>query len=111
MAPQEARERLTFNLDVDVCVIGAGVAGLAVAREVALRGATVAVLEGRQIAWNASGRTMGVVLPGYDAPISDVVARVGFSGARELWKLAGEGADDVRRNATELGFSRMDLAE
>jgi glycine/D-amino acid oxidase-like deaminating enzyme len=108
---EEARERLTFNLDVDVCVIGAGMAGLAVAREVALRGATVAVLEGRQIAWNASGRTLGVVLPGYDAPIADVVARVGFSGARELWTLAGEGAEDVRRNATELGVSRLGVVD
>ena len=109
--PHEERERLTFNLDVDICVIGAGVAGLAVAREAALRGATVAVLEARQIAWNASGRTMGVVLPGYDAPISDVVARVGFSGARELWKLASEGADEVRRNVLELGVNRLGLSE
>ena len=30
-----ARERLAFDLDIDVCVIGAGLAGLTVAREVA----------------------------------------------------------------------------
>ena len=39
------RPRLNFDLDVDVCVIGAGLAGLTVAREVALRGWSVAVLE------------------------------------------------------------------
>ena len=39
------RPRLNLDLDVDVCVIGAGVAGLTVAREVAQRGWSVAVLE------------------------------------------------------------------
>src|SRR6185437_13226460 len=39
------RARLNFDLDVDVCVVGAGLAGLTVAREVAERGWSVAVLE------------------------------------------------------------------
>src|SRR5262245_66277624 len=46
------RSRLTIETDVDVCVVGAGLAGLTVAREVARRGWSVAVLEGRRVAWN-----------------------------------------------------------
>lgn len=40
------RELLTFDLDADICVIGAGLAGLSVALEAARLGASVAVLEG-----------------------------------------------------------------
>src|SRR3979411_320608 len=39
------RPRLTFDIDVDVCVIGGGLAGLTAAREVARRGWSVAGLE------------------------------------------------------------------
>ena len=41
------RSRLSFDLDADICVIGAGLAGLTVALEAARLGASVAVLEGR----------------------------------------------------------------
>jgi len=43
------RSRLSFDLDVDICVVGAGLAGLTVALEAARLGASVAVLEGRHI--------------------------------------------------------------
>ena len=63
------RPQLTFDLDVDVCVVGAGLAGLTVAREVARRGWSVAVVEAQRVAWNASGRNCGFVLPGFTAGI------------------------------------------
>ena len=43
----------------------AGLAGLTVAREVARRGWSVAVLEAGRVAWAASGRNTGFVLPGF----------------------------------------------
>ena len=52
------RPRLNVDLDVDVCVIGAGLAGLTAAREIAQRGWSVAVLEAGHVAWAASGRNM-----------------------------------------------------
>ncbi|WP_245312700.1 FAD-dependent oxidoreductase, partial [Bradyrhizobium macuxiense] len=45
-AASSFRARLAFDLDVDICVVGAGLAGLTVAREAARLGASVAVLEG-----------------------------------------------------------------
>lgn len=109
-ATAPARPRLTFDLDVDVCVVGGGLAGLTVAREVARSGASVAVLEGRQVGWNASGHTLGTVMPGFGHPIADLIARVGFEDARELWALAQEGADYIRTAVTDadmpgIGFS------
>ena len=44
------RPPLKLDLDVDVCIVGAGVAGLTVAREIAQRGWSVAVLEGGHVA-------------------------------------------------------------
>src|SRR5476649_2374143 len=98
-APAEtppARARLTFDLDVDICVVGAGLAGLTVAREAARLGASVAVLEGRHVGWNASGNLLGTVMPGYGLPIGELIARIGFENTRELWSLSKEGAEYVR---------------
>jgi glycine/D-amino acid oxidase-like deaminating enzyme len=99
------RARLTFDLDVDICVVGAGLAGLTVAREAARLGASVAVLEGRHVGWNASGHQLGTVMPGYGLPLSDLIARIGFEDARELWALSKQGADYVRAAATLIPFS------
>src|SRR4051812_43402583 len=95
------RSRLTFDLDVDICVVGAGLAGLTVALEAARLGASVAVLEGRHIGWNASGHQLGTVMPGYGVPIADLIARIGLEGTRGLWALSKEGAELVRALATE----------
>ena len=85
-APGTTRERsrLSFDLDVDICVVGAGLAGLTTALEAARLGASVAVLEGRHIGWGASGHQLGTVMPGYGLPIKDLIARIGFEDAREL---------------------------
>jgi glycine/D-amino acid oxidase-like deaminating enzyme len=105
------RWRLSFDLDVDICVIGAGLAGLAVALEAARLGASVAVLEGRHIGWNASGHQLGTVMPGYGLPIGDVIARIGFEDARELWSLSKQGAEIVRANASEQLMPGIALSE
>lgn len=94
------RPRLTFDLDVDICVIGAGLAGLTVAREAARMGASVAVLEGRNVGWNASGHSLGAVMPGFGFPAADLIDRVGIADARELWSLAQQGADYVHATVT-----------
>jgi glycine/D-amino acid oxidase-like deaminating enzyme len=105
------RSRLSFDLDADICVIGAGLAGLTVALEAARMGASVAVLEGRHIGWNASGHQLGTVMPGYGLPIGDLIARIGFEDARELWSLSKDGADMVRATATEELIPGIALSE
>lgn len=98
------RGRLTFDLDVDVGVIGGGLAGLTAAREIARRGWSVAVLEARRVAWNASGRNGGLVRPGFAQPIERIVARVGLAHAGRLWRLSERGADYVRRTIEETAM-------
>jgi glycine/D-amino acid oxidase-like deaminating enzyme len=105
------RSRLSFELDVDIAVIGAGLAGLTVALEAARLGASVAVLEGRHVGWNASGHQLGTVMPGYGLPVGDLIARIGFEDTRELWALSRQGAEFVRANATEELIPGIALSE
>ena len=108
MVPAPERGPLTFDLDVDVCVIGGGLAGLTTAREIARRGWSVAVLEGRRIAWNASGRNDGFVLPGFAESMERVVARVGIDHAKALWALSEMGLEYVRTAIAETGMPGVD---
>jgi glycine/D-amino acid oxidase-like deaminating enzyme len=101
MVSASARGPLTFDLDVDVCVIGGGLAGLTTAREIARRGWSVAVLEARRLAWNASGRNDGFVLPGFAESMDRVVARVGLDHAKALWALSEMGLRYVRSAIAE----------
>src|ERR1700751_1561059 len=105
------RARLTFDLDIDICIVGAGLAGLTTALEAARLGASVAVLEGRHVGWNASGHQLGTVMPGYGLPLGELIERIGFEDARELWALSKEGAEFVRASATEEQMPGINLSE
>lgn len=102
------RVRLTFDLDVDVCVIGGGLAGLTAAREVAQRGWSVAVLEGGRVAQAASGRNTGFVLPGFSESIGDMIERIGLDHTKELWALSEQGLAYVRRTIEEAAMPGVD---
>src|SRR5580658_5641352 len=104
-------QRLSFDFDADICVIGAGLAGLTVALEAARLGASVAVLEGRHVGWNASGHQLGTVMPGFGLPIGELIARIGLEDARELWSLSRQGAEYVRANALDPSFPDVALSE
>src|SRR5262245_27485142 len=101
MVPASARGPLTFELDVEVCVIGAGLAGLTAAREIARRGGSVVVLESRRIAWSASGRNERFVLPGFAASMDRLISRVGLEHAKALWALSEMGHKYVRTTIAE----------
>jgi glycine/D-amino acid oxidase-like deaminating enzyme len=107
-AESPAPVALNYDLDVDVCVIGGGLAGLTVAREVALRGWSVAVLESKRVAWAASGRNTGFVLPGFHEDIESMIERIGLDHAKQLWALSEWGVDYVRRTIEETGMRGTD---
>ncbi len=90
------RPKLNVDVDVDVCVIGGGLAGLTTAREVARSGWSVVLIEASRLAANASGRNTGFVLPGFAATPETIINRVGLARARALWGLSQSGLDYVR---------------
>jgi len=90
------RPPLTVDIDVEVCVVGGGLAGLTTARELARSGWSVVLIEAGRLAAKASGRNTGFVLPGFAAGPDSIVSRVGFDRAKDLWALAQSGLDYVR---------------
>jgi glycine/D-amino acid oxidase-like deaminating enzyme len=78
---------------------------------VARRGWSVVVLEAQSVAWNASGRNTGFVLPGYAAGAKALVTRVGLQDAKNLWALSEAGAEYVRRTALDEQMPGVALSE
>jgi 2-hydroxyglutarate dehydrogenase len=104
----------------DICVIGAGIVGLATARELQLRhpGARVAVLEREQgPARHQSGHSSGVIHSGIYYRPGSLKARLCISGAAQLYAYCeqrgiparAEGKVIVARSAAEL--ERLDELE
>jgi glycine/D-amino acid oxidase-like deaminating enzyme len=102
---------LTFDLDTDVCVVGGGLAGITIAREVARRGWSVVLIESGRIAGEASGRNTGFVLPGYGQDVHRLVDRCGLDHAKALWGLSEEGMAYVRNAILGLAMPGVDPAD
>lgn len=86
---------LTFDLDVDVCIVGGGLAGLTTALEIGRRGRSVAVLEANHVAWDASGRNVGFVVPGFAQDVQSILDRCGLERTKKLWALSDSGVEYV----------------
>jgi len=108
MVDAPPRPALSLDLDVDVCVIGGGLAGLTTAREVARHGWAVVLLEAGRLGQSASGRNTGFVLPGFGADADKLIARVGFERTKDLWSLAQAGLDYVRATIRVEGATGID---
>src|SRR6476646_9618767 len=89
---------MAVSSPLDVAVVGAGVVGLAVGRELAGRGARVAVLERTGIGSGASGVQPGGVRRQWGTPIACRLASEGFAFYTE--------ADERLESPLPLGFRR-----
>lgn len=106
--PRTARPELGGDQSCDVCIIGAGIAGLTAALELTRRGKRVIVLETHQVGWGASGRNGGVVSPGWAEGSGAIRKKLGLEQARALFAMSVEGVEIVRRNITELALAGCD---
>lgn len=71
---------------VDVAIVGGGYTGLSAARTLAKGGATVAILEQREIGGGASSVNGGQVAPGLKLNIRQAFKKYGPDMGRELWQ-------------------------
>ncbi len=89
-------------LSADVVVVGAGLAGLTTALECSRLGLSVVLLEASRVAFGASGRNGGMVIPGFSQELADLAANVGQEKALQLYRLSCDGLEYVRRHINLL---------
>jgi gamma-glutamylputrescine oxidase len=100
----------------DVCVMGGGIAGCSTALHLAERGYKVVLLEGKRIAWGASGRSGGQAIFGFAAGQDKLVAQVGRENARRMFDVSVEALEllkeRVARHAIDcdLHWGQMHVA-
>ena len=86
---------LAQDVSADVCVIGAGFAGLSTALHLAEAGVSVVVLETHEPGWGGSGRNGGQVIPGIKYDPSEILAKFGPVAGEALIGFVGSTADLV----------------
>lgn len=88
----------------DIVVVGAGLVGAAVAARLASEGIETAVLEAREAAGGATGRSAGMVLTGLPGHYNWAVSSYGRQKAREIWALTVEGRERLVEAVERLGM-------
>ncbi len=88
--PAPDRSALNAAIDVDVCIIGAGLTGCSTALNLIEKGYSVAVLEANRVGWGASGRSGGQMIFGYACDMEKLENLVGPQDSRLLWDVSIE---------------------
>ena len=99
--PAPAHPPLTGSVRADVCIVGAGLAGLSAALELARRGMKVVVLEAVRVGWGASGRNGGQALAGYASDMGPFEQQIGLAAARTAWDMSREAVRLMRKRIAE----------
>ena len=92
--PETAYAALGDAVQVDVAVVGGGIAGITVARLLKQAGKTVAVLDSKRILHGATGYTTAKVTAAHSTAYSTITKRFGDGGAR-VYAEANQGALDL----------------
>lgn len=86
---------LAGDVRADVCIVGAGYAGLSTALHLAEAGRHVVLLDAREPGWGASGRNGGQVIPGIKYDPAEILAKYGAEAGEALISFVGSTADLV----------------
>ena len=96
----------------DVCVIGAGIAGLSVAHALVREGLDVLVLDQGPIGGGQTARTSAHLASALDDYFHVLERRFGKKGAKLCYESHAAAIDEIERNVNELGidcdFQRVD---
>lgn len=84
---------LAGTADCEVAIVGAGLAGLSAAIELAERGFKVTLLEAREVGSGASGRNGGQAIHGLACDQEVIEQQLGREAARQVWDMTLEALD------------------
>lgn len=101
--PYEPRPPLAGDVQVEACVIGAGVGGLSCARRLARHGIETLVLERATVAAGASGRNGGFLIAGLAPFHNDAIELYGREWAARVYARTLEAQEEMYALAAELG--------
>ncbi|KAI0834605.1 DAO-domain-containing protein [Hypoxylon sp. FL0890] len=73
---------LSEDIETDVCIIGAGIAGISLAYELITRGREVVLIEARDVLAGETGRTSGHLSNALDDMYPEIAKKHGESGAK-----------------------------
>ncbi|MDF0604277.1 FAD-binding oxidoreductase [Neisseriaceae bacterium TC5R-5] len=96
---------LQASIDCDVCVVGGGLAGVSAALNLREKGFSVALLEGAQIGFGASGRNGGQVIAGFACDINTVRQQLGTEPSKLLWDMSVEAVAMIEQRITQHDIS------
>ncbi|WP_031172186.1 FAD-dependent oxidoreductase [Streptomyces durhamensis] len=103
-APEPPRPALTEDLDVDVAVVGAGIAGLSTAHELTRAGLRVAVLEAGRAAAGVTGCTTAKLTAQHTLVYDRLLRTRGPEGARLYGRSQSEAIEHAAALVSELGI-------
>ncbi len=104
-APRDQRFPLLEGpVECDVAIVGAGLAGLSAAIELADRGFKVVLLDARNVGYGASGRNGGHALTGLACEQSVIERQLGSSEARTVWNMTLEAIELIHERCRRFGI-------
>lgn len=102
---------LSGAYEADVCIIGAGLAGINTALPLVERGKKVIILEAKHIGYGASGRLAGFVAKGYGAGETALLKKLGLEKARALVELTKRARKTIRDRAQKYGLAQGTIVD
>jgi gamma-glutamylputrescine oxidase len=102
---QEPVESFRQDLQVDVAIVGGGMAGLAAAQAFHKRGKKVVVLEQYFCGGGASGKSSGFITPNAELSFTDFTNKFGAEAAHTIWDSISSGVEDIRSNIKQYNFA------
>ena len=101
------RPSLEESLQADVVIVGGGLAGLALAFELAQENVNFVLIEANKIGQSASGRNGGFCSPGWAADDDKILRLFGAGVSKDFCDLSLEGMDWIKSMTKRSGFENI----
>lgn len=95
---------LNKQVDCDVCIVGGGFTGLHTALNLQEQGLKVVLLEAKRIAFAASGRNGGHVIPEFGGSQRSFETHLDLQSAQKIWDVSHTAANHLRERITNYAI-------